>query len=586
MTTSPQERATILLNKADMVLTSNQIRRDMLSSIEHQFDTQESSFDTSEASLGSNATPTSSVTPTVTNFNDSFNNNNNISKINNNNKNSNINNNNNNNNISSNLRRSTSLTVDRLLESEETRRSLPSSSSSSSLLNRQKSRFATVSELKTQLQDCHNALLTMRENANLKYRTLELEYVALTSTLASVQSQLDHQTIMSQQLNKEKVALQRQLQEIIGTDQAAWIQTLEESSFQVGQKLALEKLERAELTNENNHLKRLMNDCSQCQRRMPEKGHYHPTGGLWGNLLSRVKDMDPSLGKEETNVVHGNDNIHYNYNSISSANNSINNNNNTSPKAQPPPEMFLFQQQSKDMKDDLDADIKAMEQQMTDEITDLKNQWGRTPKVFVGNSKKKKASKKRLSNKKKKDAFSTLDDFFGAATLGLVDEEMDEEKSFYSLQQRSVSTMPEKRKKKKKRSKKDVPDSDDENVKEELAAQLEANHDRRALMTSAIQAKKSFRERLMGLGAETVAEEESFAFKSTRSIGLTRNLSSEITASVMKTVHWEPDAVDRTEEDLEPEERDELAKEVQAWGKGKREVMSCSLMSLCDSLWN
>jgi hypothetical protein len=328
-----------------------------------------------------------------------------------------------------------------------------------------------------------------------------------------------------------------------------------------------------------------MGECGRCQRRMPQKGHYNATSGsangtpvtpkpvssLWGSLMSAVKDMDPSLGNEETDVVVAGNANHATFNSSSA-------NLNISPKAQPPPEMFLFQQQSQQMKDDLEADISAMEKEMSDEIVNLKNQWGSTPKVFAGGkNKNKKSSKKRSSSKKKPDAFGSLDDFFGAATAGLEDEEMDEEKSFFSLQ-RSVSTMPDKRKKKKKRSNK-KSDSDDEEMKEEmkeeLAAELESEADRRALMTAAVQSKKSFRDRLMGFATESVAEEESFAFKSSRSLRSmdvislrsTTSLTSEIAASVEKSVRWEADAFDRTEEDVDENEDEILAMEVQAWGE-------------------
>jgi hypothetical protein len=549
MTASPQERAAMLINKVDVVLSSNQARRDMLSSIEHQF---ADSFDASETSLepseqgdafnGHASFPAMKPTTKLT-----------VDRL--------------------------PKTVDRLLESDSSsRRSLASNSS-------KKSRFATVSELKAQLQDCHNALLTMRENASLKYRKLELEYVNLTASFALVQSELDQERAKSAQLAKEKLHVQRQLQEAIGTDYAIWITKLEESQYQVGQKLALEKLERAELSEYNAQLQQIMGECGRCQRRMPQKGHYNATRGsangtpvtpkpvssLWGSLMSAVKDMDPSLGNEETDVVVAGNANHATFNSSSA-------NLNISPKAQPPPEMFLFQQQSQQMKDDLEADISAMEKEMSDEIVNLKNQWGSTPKVFAGGkNKNKKSSKKRSSSKKKPDAFGSLDDFFGAATAGLEDEEMDEEKSFFSLQ-RSVSTMPDKRKKKKKRSNK-KSDSDDEEMKEEmkeeLAAELESEADRRALMTAAVQSKKSFRDRLMGFATESVAEEESFAFKSSRSLRSmdvislrsTTSLTSEIAASVEKSVRWEADAFDRTEEDVDENEDEILAMEVQAWGE-------------------
>jgi len=90
---------------------------------------------------------------------------------------------------------------------------------------------------------------------------------------------------------------------------------------------------------------------------------------------------------------------------------------------------------------------------------------------------------------------------------------------------------------------------DDERVKEVLEAdELDSIQDRRDLMKAAGQSRKSFRERLMGLGAEVVAEEKSFAFKSSRGFLSPTSFNSEIAT---RTVRWEADALDRTEEDIE-----------------------------------
>ena len=569
---SPQERAAMLINKVDVVISSNQARRDMLSSIENQFtntssfDVSETSLDTSEKEKGDTFDGHASLPVIKTP----------IAKL-----------------TVDRLPR----TVDRLLdaESSSSRRSVSSASSS------KKSRFLTVSELKAQLQDCHNALLTMRENANLKYRKLELEYVNLTSSLALVQSELDQERAKSAQLVQDKLRVQRQLEEAIGTDQATWIAKLEESQFQVGQKLALEKLERAELSEYNSQLLQVMGECGRCQRRIPQRGaaqHHCSNGGatphttpvrtpkpmvvssLWGSLMSAVKEMDPSLGHEETDVsVVGKHHVnhHATFNSSSS-------NLNVSPKAEPPPEMFLFPQQSTPVNDDLEADISAMEKEMMSDnnmVHHMKHTSSSGSKHKSSSSKKSSSSnnKKRSSSKKKSDnnAFGSLDDFFGAATAGLIDEKMDEEKSFFSLQ-RSVGG---KRKKKKKRSSnnKKLYDSDDEEVKKEMAQEeMESSEadDRRVSMKAAMQSKKSLRDRLMGFATEAVAEEESFAFKSSRSLRTTTTTTASLTSEIAgtssvagKSVRWEEaDVLDRTEEDANEDEEDPiLAMEVRTWGE-------------------
>ncbi len=70
------------------------------------------------------------------------------------------------------------------------------------------SRFNTSLDLKAQLQDCHHALLTVWENANLKYRTLKLDHVALKERLAHVEAAQEEER---QQWAREKEQLQRRI---------------------------------------------------------------------------------------------------------------------------------------------------------------------------------------------------------------------------------------------------------------------------------------------------------------------------------------------------------------------------------------
>ena len=524
---SPQERAVHVMNKVDVVLSSsNQKNRQVL-----LFGHDESLDKSSKMNI---------TTTTLENSNKNSNNNHDEQPS-----------------LVSSPRTKSKLTVDRMHSDGGSSTPTNNTSQNNLTMNNKKyfSRIATVSELKTQLQDCHTALLTMRQNANIKYRTLELEYVALTASMAQVQTELDHEQAKSQQLIKEKAYLQKQLKEALGTDQALWVQKLEDSCFQVGRKLALEKMEREELTEQHARLVQIMSECTLCQRRLPIINKQGKVAGLWGTLLSAVKDMDPSLGSEENEVMVKSNS----FNSFIPS------------KAQPPPEMFIVQQQHSD----LDTDISATEQQMSDDGTESKNQWGRSPKGHMGTKKKKSPGKKRSSSKKKVDAFGSLDDFFGAATAGLMDEEMDEEKSFFSMQRSVASSIPERRKKKKKRSKKETGamSDDDERVKEVLEAdELDSIQDRRDLMKAAGQSRKSFRERLMGLGAEVVAEEKSFAFKSSRGFLSPTSFNSEIAT---RTVRWEADALDRTEEDIEADKVGELAKEVKAWEQGGKILIWC-----------
>jgi hypothetical protein len=90
--------------------------------------------------------------------------------------------------------------------------------------------------------------------------------------------------------------------------------------------------------------------------------------------------------------------------------------------------------------DNLEADLQAMEKKMKDDIESMRSEWKRPSKKRVDTlTVRRGMSKKRLE--RAKSARDTLDSFFSQATAGLEDEEMEEERSFFSLQ-RSFRSLP------------------------------------------------------------------------------------------------------------------------------------------------
>jgi hypothetical protein len=90
--------------------------------------------------------------------------------------------------------------------------------------------------------------------------------------------------------------------------------------------------------------------------------------------------------------------------------------------------------------DNLEADLQAMEKKMKDDIENMRSEWKRPSKKRVDTlTVRRGMSKKRLE--RAKSARDTLDSFFSQATASLEDEEMEGERSFFSLQ-RSFRSLP------------------------------------------------------------------------------------------------------------------------------------------------
>ena len=417
-------------------------------------------------------------------------------------------------------------------DTEETRQSSDDTKDSDDRAKKEKRpRHQTVSELKQQLQDCHNALLTMRENANLKYRKLELEFVDLKATLSTTRAELDVAKAECQNLDKEKQILSDKLAKAVGEEKAEWFENLQASYQNLEKELSLTRLEREEKTRANEELRKIMRSCSRCRRFLPQSqqvlSRNTSVKSLWGweSLAGAIVGLDqeaqattsPQLQKSLMDPT----------------------------QPQPPPEMFTFMEQSQRIKEDLEADIEAMERQMKDDIESLKNEWSRAPKIYnrERSGKKNDKPKKDRKSKKKSKGMSSLDSFFSSATAGLEEEEMDEEKSFFSLS-RSVNTAPghlEKRKKKKQkhRKKSNQPAINEEN---DRRGNFRAEGKGKSL-------RNNLQEKIKNLGQEQVPEHSSF-FRSSRSI-------SGKDARGSDSLEHGSDSVDHF---------DEMARQVEAWG--------------------
>mmetsp|Transcript_18884 Transcript_18884/g.31223 ORF Transcript_18884/g.31223 Transcript_18884/m.31223 type:complete len:468 (+) Transcript_18884:200-1603(+) len=302
-----------------------------------------------------------------------------------------------------------------------------------------KSRFQTVSELKQQVQDCQKALLTMQENANLKYRKLELQIVETRSAFDLAKSDLAGAKMEIQNLEKEKGVLQESLQETVGKDQADWLEQTKLKTKQLEDKLAEVKVERDQAEKNNVIMKKVMTDCSQCVRKVPHRPASSRNltvapASWWSSVSSAMMGLN-----EEAEATPASPQLQRSL---------------IDPTKQPPPEMFEFQEQTHQIKEDLEAGIEAMERQMKDDVDLLKDEWS---KPSTKSSGRRRRHGDRKKHRKSKDGegviggIGSLDAFFASASQGLSleSEEMDEEQSFYGS--RSIASAPVGRRRKKKK---------------------------------------------------------------------------------------------------------------------------------------
>jgi hypothetical protein len=363
------------------------------------------------------------------------------------------------------------------------------------------SRSQTIAELKKQLQDSHKALLTMQENANLKYRKLELQAVELKTTFEKTQKELAITTEQLEKVSREKAQIAESLEKAVGKGHADLIVSLERKNIEAKDKLTEVSRERDDAIKEGDIMRKAMSACSLCSHKIPKNIEMHrdslsrsfsETATSFWNTVSialiglndEAKFTSAPLPKEPLTTG-------------------------SSPTSE---SKLHFKAQSTQIKRDLEADIEEMEKEMKQDIEALKKEWATPPSRVVPNGRKRYHEKKSRSRSTGNPnsviaGISSLDAFFASATHGLEDEEMDEEKSFFS-KSRSVATAPaatQRRKKKKKRSShKASGASDDEGGNDDNSTDI------RAQFRKTLSFRQNLRAKLLGLEEEVTTETSPF----------------------------------------------------------------------------
>jgi hypothetical protein len=363
---------------------------------------------------------------------------------------------------------------------------------------KRKSRFQTVSELKQQILDCNKALLTLQENADLKYRKLELKLTHLKSTLETSKLDLENANKKVQELEKENNVLQQNLQQAIGKDQVEFLASFTHKETQM--ELETQKImrERDQVIAENETIKKMMDACTKCRSSIlasqvsKQPAHASKATGLWQSLKqaalkgldaeAEVTPVTPEIKPRPVVVTR-----------------------------QPPPQqMFLFREQSQRLKLDLEADIDSLEKQMKDDIEALKTEWSKPVSMQNGRNRRKQQNKKQRPKPKGREppvigGLSSLDSFFASASQGLdlQSEEMDEERSLFSLS-RSVASAPvatTARRRRKKKSNYPTDMEDTSTVASSSASMVDPRqHYRNSSRSTSF--RDNFRASLLGLGSE------------------------------------------------------------------------------------
>ena len=327
--------------------------------------------------------------------------------------------------------------------------------SSSSTSTRRKSRFQTVSELKQQLQDVRQALVDMQENASVKYRKLELEFVDLKAQLSTTKSDLDSSRQQVQQLAQARDTLQHSLEKSLGRDKADWFQQLEQTTSNLQKECSLLRIERDELKRDVDVMHKAMVYCSRCKHKLPD--HRHPDNHN-NNATNAPATLERSISSgtaataATTSFWESVRGAMFNLGSEATS---------TTTDTPTTPAQQITKVQSQRIKDDLEADIEEMEQQMKNEIEHLKAEWTKPPSKSSRKKKKKHERRGSGSSVISFGGVGGLENFLKDATAGLEHEEMNEEMSLFS-KSRSVSSAPanssrhrRKSKKSRKRSKED-----------------------------------------------------------------------------------------------------------------------------------
>jgi hypothetical protein len=308
-----------------------------------------------------------------------------------------------------------------------------------------KSKTKTIADLRQQLHDCKSALVEIKENASLKYLKLEMEREELNESyvkLKELKNQADH----------ENEVLKRKLSSAVGSDRVEWIVELESNQEKLQKELDQMTLQRDDAMKELEDIKSLC--CASCLDKMrqtskvPVNAPASLPQSLWSFFQLDEEAKATTEAASTIATIYGSDH------------------------QQLPFKMFIEQRDTEPTKkishfeepdyvdkpssapsnanDDLEADLEAIEKKMKDDIENMSREWKQPSKKLVNNRKVRRdmiRSNKRNAFAKSKSTRETLDSFFSItqSIRNLGAEEMDEEKSFYSIQRSvSASSSPDK----------------------------------------------------------------------------------------------------------------------------------------------
>jgi hypothetical protein len=262
-----------------------------------------------------------------------------------------------------------------------------------------------------------------------EYRKLELLVVNLKSNLETVKADLECANMDKQKYEAEKQFLEGSLRKAMGErQQADWFaRGYAQDSPVVVTKLTSAWIQSRvdEMTpwRRTNSSKEVMAECARCSRKLMEltKKQVHRGGNhvpqdrslpFWSTLNVAIGDF-----RQKRTQPHR---LHpmFRMRPVSAE------------LRQPPKEMFLFKEQSNQIKLDLEADIVALEKKMQDDVEALKSEWSKpSPTSIVRGRRKHRNDGKKHRDRSRKEGSSngsssiggvgSLDSFFASAAQGL-----------------------------------------------------------------------------------------------------------------------------------------------------------------------
>lgn len=318
-----------------------------------------------------------------------------------------------------------------------------------------KSKTKTIAELRQQLHDCNFSLVEIQENDNLKHLKLKMDHDELNESYLKLKQ-------IKSEMEKENEMLKRKLSSVVGADRMEWIAQLEANQAKLQNELGQATLERENANKLLDGIKKMC--CQTCLDKMqPARG------------VPVAPVLAPSVSRSLWSLFQLDEEAKATTEAVSTLATICGSSNSVIVTQQPSPPKIFVERKSPEptntnkisycdncdyddepfhaassANDDLEADLEAIEQKMKDDIENMSREWKQPSKKPVNNHKVRRdlaRSNKRSSFAKSKSTRDTLDSFFSItkSIRNLGAEEMDEEKSFYSIQRSvSASSSPEK----------------------------------------------------------------------------------------------------------------------------------------------